>query len=75
MDAAGVSNVQYLLGFKYVIYGIAALAVVNKIYLDIHGLGPLIEWTMTFILMNFFVFLNLFNNYYDSVHAEGKLVN
>lgn len=58
------------------VYGLAGLAILNKIgVFDIKILGAAIEWTLTFILLNFFVFLNLFNNYYDTVHTVGKLVH
>jgi len=67
--------VTLLQGFQWVIIGIVILAIINKFgIIDVKGLGPIVEWSLTIVLLNFFLFLNMFNNFYDTVSPPGKLV-
>ena len=63
---------KYLVGF---IYTIVYVLVMNKFVLGIKVVGAIGEWALTIVLLNFFVFMNLFNDFYDSVHPVGKLVH
>lgn len=58
------------------IYVIGVLFVINELEIvQINILGKIVEWSLALVLINFFVFLNFFNNFYDSVHPVCKLVH
>ena len=75
-DEAGQKNIetiQFIMNFVYVI---VAILIYNKfVGFGIRVVGAFGEWSLTMVLLNFFVFLNLFNDFYDTVHPEGKLVH
>jgi hypothetical protein len=74
-DAAGQKNVDNVSYFISLMYFIAGVFVFNKFYYGSRFLGAMIEWSLALVLINFFVFVNLFNDFYDSVHSEAKLVH